>query len=80
MTLIHITSPLSLAVKWSPIHPQLLVFAECTRVYEWTRKSARSIPISKNMSIVDAHWHPTGGKVALCGYNKAIIYEITNVS
>ncbi|XP_012220138.2 WD repeat-containing protein WRAP73-like [Linepithema humile] len=68
------------AVKWSPIHPRLLVFSECTRVYEWTRKNARSIPISKNMSIVDGYWHPMEEKVALCGYNKAIIYEIRNVS
>ncbi|XP_011695854.1 PREDICTED: WD repeat-containing protein WRAP73-like isoform X3 [Wasmannia auropunctata] len=66
------------AVKWSPVRPQLFVLSECTRVYEWTRKGARSVPMSKNMSVVDAYWHPVGEKVALCGYNKAMIYEITN--
>ncbi|XP_050445622.1 WD repeat-containing protein WRAP73-like isoform X1 [Cataglyphis hispanica] len=64
------------AIKWNPVHPQLLVFSECTRVYEWTQKGIKSVPISKNMTIVDAYWHPTGEKVALCGYNKAMIYEI----
>lgn len=58
------------------MHPQLLVFSECTRVYEWTQKGIKSVPMSKNMTIVDACWHPTGEKVALCGYNKAMIYEI----
>ncbi|XP_011142726.1 WD repeat-containing protein WRAP73 isoform X2 [Harpegnathos saltator] len=68
-------------IKWSPVHPQLLVFSEyTTRVYEWSRKSTRILPMSKYMSVVDAHWHPTGDKVALCGYNKAMIYEITDIS
>ncbi|XP_032664511.1 WD repeat-containing protein WRAP73-like isoform X2 [Odontomachus brunneus] len=70
-----------LAIKWNPVHPQLLIFSEyTTRVYEWTRKGARMLPMSKYMSVVDAHWHPTGDKVALCSYNKAIIYEITDIS
>lgn len=71
---------LSLAIKWNPVHPQLLVFSECTRVYEWTQKGIKSMPMSKNMTriIVDAYWHPTGEKIALCGYNKAMIYEIEN--
>jgi len=58
----------------------LFVLSDCTRVYEWTRKGVNSVPISKNMSVVDAYWHPKGEKVALCGYNKAMIYEITNIS
>ncbi|XP_072753598.1 WD repeat-containing protein WRAP73 isoform X1 [Anoplolepis gracilipes] len=66
------------AIKWNPVQPQLLVFSECTRVYEWTQKGVKSVPMSKNMTIVDAYWHPTGEKVALCGYNKAMIYEIAN--
>ncbi|XP_024873154.1 WD repeat-containing protein WRAP73-like isoform X1 [Temnothorax curvispinosus] len=68
------------AIKWSPVHPRLLVLSECTRVYEWTRKGASSVPMSKNMSVVDAYWHPLGEKAALCGYNKAMIYETTNTS
>ncbi|XP_011870637.1 PREDICTED: WD repeat-containing protein WRAP73-like isoform X2 [Vollenhovia emeryi] len=68
------------AIKWSPVHPRLFVLSECTRVYEWTRKGASPVPMSKNMSVVDAYWHPSGEKVALCGYNKAIIYEITNTT
>lgn len=76
----NVTISLSSAIKWSPVHPRLLVLSECTRVYEWTRKGANSMPISKNMLIVDAYWHPLGEKVILCGYNKAIIHEITNTS
>ncbi|KAL0111796.1 hypothetical protein PUN28_013170 [Cardiocondyla obscurior] len=68
------------AIKWSPVHPRLLVLSECARVYEWTRKGVNSLPIFKNMSIVDAYWHPLGKKVILCGYNKATIYELTNAS
>ncbi|KAG5332157.1 WRP73 protein, partial [Acromyrmex heyeri] len=71
---------LSSAIKWSPVHPRLFVLSECTRVYEWTRKGASSVPLSKNMSIVDAYWHPSGEKVALCGYNKVMIYETMNTS
>ncbi|KYN14974.1 WD repeat-containing protein 8, partial [Trachymyrmex cornetzi] len=68
------------AIKWSPVHPRLFVISECTRVYEWTRKGASSVPLSKNMSIIDAYWHPSGEKVALCGYNKVMIYETINTS
>ncbi|XP_012054489.1 PREDICTED: WD repeat-containing protein WRAP73-like [Atta cephalotes] len=68
------------AIKWSPVHPRLFVLSECTRVYEWTRKGASSVPLSKNMSIIDAYWHPSGEKVALCGYNKVMIYETMNTS
>ncbi|XP_071558523.1 WD repeat-containing protein WRAP73 isoform X2 [Temnothorax nylanderi] len=68
------------AIKWSPVHPRLLVLSECTRVYEWTRKGASSVPMSKNMSVLDAYWHPLGEKAALCGYNKAMIYETINTS
>lgn len=68
------------AIRWSPVHPRLLVLSECTRVYEWTRKGANSVPMSKNMSVVDAYWHPSGEKVILCGYNKAMIYEIASTS
>ncbi|KAL6267147.1 hypothetical protein P5V15_000226 [Pogonomyrmex californicus] len=68
------------AVKWSPVQSRLLVLSECTRVYEWTQKGVSSLPMSKNMSVVDAHWHPTGEKVVLCGYNKAMIYEIPNLN
>jgi len=71
---------LSSAIKWSPVHPRLFVLSECTRVYEWTRKGASSVPLSKNMSIIDAYWHPSGEKVALCGYNKVMIYETMNTS
>lgn len=67
------------AIKWNPVHPQLLVFSECTRVYEWTQKGVKSVSLSKNMIFVDGNWHPTGEKIALCGYNKAMIYEIANV-
>ncbi|XP_020278817.1 WD repeat-containing protein WRAP73-like isoform X2 [Pseudomyrmex gracilis] len=68
-------NPIS-AVRWSPVHPQLLVFSECTRVYEWTRKGASSVAMSKTMSVVDGRWHPEGERVALCGYNKAMICKV----
>lgn len=65
-----------LAIKWNPVHPRLLVFSEFTYIYEWTRNGIRSLPVTKNMSVVDAYWHVGGEKVVLCGYNKAMIYEI----
>ncbi|EZA56444.1 WD repeat-containing protein [Ooceraea biroi] len=64
------------AIKWNPIHPRLLVFSECIRVYEWTRQGVRSVPLIKNMSAIDAHWHPAGKKALLYSYNKAMIYDI----
>lgn len=65
------------AIKWNPIHPRLLVFSECARVYEWTRQGVKSVSLIKSIAAANAHWHPAGEKAALYSYNKTIIYEST---
>ncbi|XP_043254765.1 WD repeat-containing protein WRAP73-like, partial [Colletes gigas] len=64
------------AVKWNPRSAHLLIFCKCTHMFEWTPYSATCIPTPRNIIALDARWHPQGNLVLLCGYNKAIIYEI----
>ncbi|XP_017757334.1 PREDICTED: uncharacterized protein LOC108548750 [Eufriesea mexicana] len=64
------------AARWNPTRAHLLIFCECTHIFEWTPHNASCIPISRNITILDAQWHPRGNFVLLYGYNKAIIYQI----
>ncbi|XP_012148487.2 WD repeat-containing protein WRAP73 isoform X1 [Megachile rotundata] len=68
------------AVKWNCTRTQLLVFCECAYMFEWTPHSARCIPTPRNITALDARWHPQGNLLLLCGYNKAVIYPIENKS
>ncbi|CAL7943552.1 unnamed protein product [Xylocopa violacea] len=64
------------AARWNPTRTQLLVFCECAHMFEWTPRSARCIPTPRNITVLDARWHPQGNLLLLYGYNKAIIYQI----
>ncbi|XP_076630891.1 WD repeat-containing protein WRAP73 isoform X2 [Colletes latitarsis] len=66
------------AIKWNPRSAHLLIFCKCTYMFEWTPYSATCIPTPRNITALDARWHSQGNLVLLCGYNKAIIYEIKN--
>ncbi|XP_006612472.1 WD repeat-containing protein WRAP73-like isoform X2 [Apis dorsata] len=66
------------AVKWNPTRAHLLVFCECVHIFEWTPHNANCISSPRNITILDARWHPQGNFLLLCGYNKAIIYQIEN--
>ncbi|XP_043791044.1 WD repeat-containing protein WRAP73-like [Apis laboriosa] len=66
------------AAKWNPTRAHLLVFCECVHIFEWTPHNANCISSPRNITILDARWHPQGNFLLLCGYNKAIIYQIEN--
>lgn len=66
------------AAKWNPTRAHLLIFCECVRIFEWTPHNANCISSPRNITILDARWHPQGNFLLLCGYNKAIIYQIEN--
>ncbi|XP_071858154.1 WD repeat-containing protein WRAP73 isoform X2 [Bombus fervidus] len=66
------------AARWNPTRAQLLIFCECAHIFEWTPHNASCISISRNITVLDARWHPRGNSLLLCGYNKAIIYQIEN--
>ncbi|XP_076247467.1 WD repeat-containing protein WRAP73 isoform X1 [Calliopsis andreniformis] len=68
------------AVKWNPTRAHLLIFCECAYMFEWTPNKATCIETPRNIVVLDARWHPQGNIVLLCGYNKAVIYEIENKS
>ncbi|XP_076685720.1 WD repeat-containing protein WRAP73 isoform X2 [Andrena cerasifolii] len=68
------------AVKWSPARAHLLIFCACPRIFEWTPHNATCIPTPRSMVVIDARWHPRGNRLLLCGYNKAIMYELENKS
>ncbi|XP_017876608.1 WD repeat-containing protein WRAP73-like [Ceratina calcarata] len=62
--------------KWNPTRAHLLIFCECAYMFEWTPETANCIPVSRNIAILDARFHSQGNLLLLCGYNKAIIYQI----
>lgn len=66
------------AAKWNPTRAHLLIFCECAYMFEWTPQTANCIPVPRNITILDARFHSEGNLLLLCGYNKAIIYEIDN--
>ncbi|XP_068968013.1 WD repeat-containing protein WRAP73-like isoform X2 [Bombus flavifrons] len=66
------------AARWNPTRAHLLIFCECAHIFEWTPHNANCISISRNITVLDARWHPGGNSLLLCGYNKAIIYQIEN--
>ncbi|KOC65472.1 hypothetical protein WH47_10051, partial [Habropoda laboriosa] len=66
------------AAKWNPTRAQLLIFCECAHMFEWTPHSANCIPTPRNIVVLDARWHPGGNLLLLCGYNKALIYQLEN--
>ncbi|CAK9832703.1 hypothetical protein ANTRET_LOCUS9495 [Anthophora retusa] len=66
------------AAKWNPTRAHLLIFCESTHMFEWTPHSANCIPTPRNITVLDARWHPGGNLLLLCGYNKALIYQLEN--
>ncbi|KAK1132278.1 hypothetical protein K0M31_016398 [Melipona bicolor] len=64
------------AARWNPTRAHLLVFCECTYAFEWTPHNANCLTIPRNITVLDARWHPGGNLLLLCGYNKAIIHHI----
>ncbi|CAK9809065.1 hypothetical protein ANTQUA_LOCUS5866 [Anthophora quadrimaculata] len=66
------------AAKWNPTRAHLLIFCESTHMFEWTPHSANCIPTPRNIIVLDARWHPGGNLLLLCGYNKALIYQLEN--
>ncbi|XP_029040069.1 WD repeat-containing protein WRAP73-like [Osmia bicornis bicornis] len=68
------------SVKWNPTRAHMLIFCECAHMFEWTPSSARCIPTPRNITALDARWHPEGNVLLLCGYNKAVIHQIENKS
>lgn len=76
----HVVFETSTAVKWNPARAHLLIFCACPRMFEWTPRNATCIPTPRSMVVVDARWHPRGNRLLLCGYNKAIMYELENKS
>ncbi|KAF3426059.1 hypothetical protein E2986_13246 [Frieseomelitta varia] len=64
------------AARWNPTRAHLLVFCECMYAFEWTPYNANCLTIPRNITVLDARWHPRGNLLLLCGYNKAIIYHI----
>ena len=67
-------------MKWNPTRAHMLIFCECAHMFEWTPSSARCIPTPRNITALDARWHPEGNVLLLCGYNKAVIHQIENKS
>ncbi|XP_031784335.1 WD repeat-containing protein WRAP73 isoform X2 [Nasonia vitripennis] len=63
------------AIKWNPINPRLLIFTESTHMYEWNPDEISCSSTPRGMTVLDARWHPTSSIVALCGYNRAVIYR-----
>lgn len=63
------------AIKWDPVDPRLLIFTESARMFEWNPDEISCSSTPRGMKVVDARWHPTGSIVALCGYNRAVIYR-----
>ncbi|XP_076753057.1 WD repeat-containing protein WRAP73 [Xylocopa sonorina] len=68
------------ATAWNPIRAQLVVFCECSHMFEWTPRTARCIATPRNITVLNAQWHPQGNLLLLYGYNKAIIYQIESKS
>ncbi|XP_076167676.1 WD repeat-containing protein WRAP73 [Ptiloglossa arizonensis] len=68
------------AINWNPIRAHLLIFCECAHMFEWTPHNATCIPTPRNIIVLNARWHSQGNLLLLCGYNKAIIYELEKKS
>lgn len=66
-------------MKWSPLSPCLLVLSESTHIFFWNKNEAICRSAPKDITILNAEWHPRGKSVVLHGYNKAVLLNVDNI-
>ena len=53
-----------------------MVFTESSYMFEWHENGVSCMLTPKEITILDAQWHPYGKSIALHGYNKAVLHQL----